>query len=271
MNDLLASEAIGAQLFYPDPLDPESLYYSLYSLGLMLGLLAVALNLAAAAIAAVNAALACHFSIHHPPSKPSLEARIVFCMLIQFIASAVAGISLVLLCIQFDFAFTIVIAVLFFSGIVISAYHLISLFGSKWFKQLRGQPLHAISLVVSTVAFCLDVPAPSPISWFTITIYGVTVAYHMVAILQYRPTPRKQPRRLATFVVMAIAAMWVGCAALKSAFTFYPGSVMHRALQFAVVSLAGLEALVLLAIGTRQCVAAVRWNTVDLEGGSLPH
>ncbi|RXW20198.1 hypothetical protein EST38_g5658 [Candolleomyces aberdarensis] len=201
MNDLLSGTSLNISLFPPDPIDPTRTLYSSFSLGLMLGLLAVALNLTVAAIAAVNAALACHFSLHFPEEneKPSMEARIVFCMLIQFMASGLAGISLVLLALSFDKAFTIVTATLFFAGIVISAYHLVALFGTKWWDKLKNQPLHSISLVISTCAFAFDVSTPSPSSWFTITTYGFTITYHMLAVLHNKSSHGERPRRLAIF------------------------------------------------------------------------
>ncbi|KAJ3527889.1 hypothetical protein NMY22_g9611 [Coprinellus aureogranulatus] len=269
MNDLLGGEGLGRQLFYPDPRNAGRLgVYTSYSLGLMLGLLAIALNLAVAATAAVNAALACHFSLHSPQKKISMEARIVFCMLVQFIASGIAGISLILLCIEFDLAFTIVAAVLFFSGIIVSAYHLVSLFGSKWFTELKGQPLNSISLVISTIAFAFDVLSPSYASWFTITIYGFTAVYHMLAVLQYyikknNPRPPSQvgepqgntggPGKLATIAVFVISGLWGGCVALTLAlrYTRPEGKVdiQGEVVKDVVAALATLEALVCFAIG----------------------
>ncbi|KAJ3548994.1 hypothetical protein NMY22_g1047 [Coprinellus aureogranulatus] len=271
MNDLLGGEDLKTQLFDRDPVNPGRVIYTSYSLGLMLGLLAIALNLAVAATAAVNAALACHFSLHTPQEKISMEARIVFCMLVQFIASGVAGTSLILLCIGFDLAFTIVTAVLFFSGIVVSGYHLVSLFGSKWFTELKGQPLHSVSLFISTIAFSFDVLSPSPASWFTITTYGFTAVYHMLAVLQYyirnkshaTDTPSSQdrgpqanmsgPGRLATFAVFVISGLWGGCVALTLTlrYTRFEGKVdmQGEVVKYVIAALAGLEALVCFAIG----------------------
>ncbi|RXW19471.1 hypothetical protein EST38_g6397 [Candolleomyces aberdarensis] len=264
MNDLLSGEALKVQLFPVDPADPSRTLYSTFSLGLMLGLLAVALNLTVAAIAAVNAALACHFSLHLPPAdhKPSMEARIVFCMLIQFMASGLAGISLVLLSLSFDKAFTIVTAILFFAGIIISAYHLVALFGSQWFTKLRGQPLHSISLVISTCAFGFDVSTPSPSSWFTITTFGFTVTYHMLAVLHNRSSKGDRPRRLAIFGVALIAGCWVGCAIVTATLGHFREAHWHRdrAVMYLVISLASVEAAVLVSIGGYDYRAKARWE-----------
>jgi hypothetical protein len=264
MNDLLSGEALKVQLFHQSEDHPGRHIYSAYSLGLMLGLLAVALNLTVAAVAAVNAALACHFSLHIPSPKPPMEARIVFCMFIQFMASGLAGISLVMLCAEFDLAFTIVTAVLFFSGIAISAYHLISLFGTTWFSKLKRQPLHAISLAVSTVAFCVDVVSPSQSSWFTITTYGTTVTYHMMAVLQNKSANGDRPRRLYAFTSIVIACMWAGCILVTCLLQYERwegGSNLKEEVTMYVIStLAGVEVLVLSAIGIRYWLAVAKWQ-----------
>ncbi|KAJ2935014.1 hypothetical protein H1R20_g1987, partial [Candolleomyces eurysporus] len=276
MNDLLSGEALKVQLFPLDPADPSRTLYSSFSLGLMLGLLAVALNLTVAAIAAVNAALACHFSLHLPPAdhKPSMEARIVFCMLIQFMASGLAGISLVLLSLSFDKAFTIVTAILFFAGIIISAYHLVALFGSQWFTKLRGQPLHSISLVISTCAFGFDVSTPSPSSWFTITTFGFTVTYHMLAVLHNRSSKGDRPRRLAIFGVALIAGCWVGCAIVTATLGHFREAHWHRdrVVMYLVISLASAEAAVLVAIGGFDYRAKASWEkNRPNQAPSSPH
>jgi hypothetical protein len=271
MNDLLSGQTLRVQLFHQDDANSGRHVYSAYSLGLMLGLLAVSLNLTVAAIAAVNAALACHFSLHVPKYKPPMEARIVFCMLLQFMASGLAGMSLVMLCAEFDLAFTIVTAVLFFSGIVISAYHLISLFGLEWFKELKGQPLHAISLVLSTVAFCFDVVSPSQSSWFTITTYGTTVTFHMMAVLHAKSEHADRPRKVYAFVVLVIACMWAGCVAVTSVLRYqrYEGrsDLQEQVSRYVIASLAGVEALVLLVIGVIYWVKVARCPKKEEQGG----
>jgi MFS family permease len=270
MNDLLSGETLKVQLFHQDEANSGRHVYSVYSLGLMLGLLAVALNLAVAGIAAVNAALACHFSLHEPDYKPPMEARIVFCMFLQFMASGLAGISLVMLCAEFDLAFTIVTAVLFFSGIAISAYHLISLFGSKWLSKVLKHPLHAISLVLSTVAFCFDVVSPSQSSWFTISTYGSTVTFHMMAVLHAKSPRGDRPRRFYAFIALVIACMWAGCIAVTLVLRFqrYEGrsDLQEQVSRYVIASLAGVEALVLLIIGVVYCVQVARYSKETKNG-----
>ncbi|TEB31715.1 hypothetical protein FA13DRAFT_1732597 [Coprinellus micaceus] len=272
MNDLLSGETLRRTLFHRDEGNPKVPVYSAYSLGLMLGLLAVALNLTVAAIAAVNAALACHFSLYKPDHKPPMEARIVFCMFLQFMASGLAGISLVMLCAEFDLAFMIVAAVLFFAGIAISAFHLISLFGRKWLSKVLKQPLHAVSLVLSTVAFCFEVGSPSPSSWFTIATFGTTVTFHMMAVLHAKSPRGDRPRRLYAFVALVIACMWVGCVAATLAFSFprrgWSGHLQEKVSRYVIASLAGVEALVLLIVGVVYWVQVARCPKEPKDEGS---
>ncbi|TEB15520.1 hypothetical protein FA13DRAFT_1747528 [Coprinellus micaceus] len=215
MNDLLSNDFIAAELFRPDPVDTHRTRYTFYSLGLMLGLVAVALDIGVAAIAAVNAALACQFSISPPEFKPMMEARLLFCMIILFIAFFLSGLSLILLTVQFDSPFTVFLAVLFFACFIIAAYQPIAQFGRKWVSALRRKPrLHLFSLLASTSAFLVSVArARVPSSWYTITVYGFTLMYHIVVVM-YEKSPRaniRRPRRVAAFCVTMLAAIWIGC------------------------------------------------------------
>ncbi|KAJ2914411.1 hypothetical protein MD484_g6002, partial [Candolleomyces efflorescens] len=250
MNDLLSGGSLQVELFPADPSKPSGKTYSTFSLGLMLGLLAIALNLTVAAIAAVNAALACHFTLNKPDKyNPTMEARITLCMLIQFMASGVAGISLILLCLNLDIPFMIVTSVLFFAGILISMYHLISLFAEEWFKELKNQPLHVVSLIISTAAFAFDVSTPTPSSWFTITTYGFTMIYHMLAVLHNRSRKTNElPRRVFIVGVILIAGCWGGCAAVTAALRERRGR-WEDVCHYVVLVLVSVEGGILLAIG----------------------
>ncbi|RXW12316.1 hypothetical protein EST38_g13537 [Candolleomyces aberdarensis] len=250
MNDLLSGESLNVELFPPDSSKRSGKNYSTFSLGLMLGLLAIALNLTVAAIAAVNAALACHFTLNKPTNyNPTMEARITLCMLIQFMASGVSGISLILLCLNLDKPFMIVTSILFFAGIVISTYHLVALFAGEYITALKKQPLHVVSLLISTAAFGFDVSTPSPSSWFTITTYGFTMIYHMLAVLHNR-TQREDtsPRRVYIVAVLLITGCWAGCVAVTTTLRERHGQ-WENACRYVVLSLASAETAILLAIG----------------------
>ena len=134
MNDLLSSLKI--QLL------PEGDSYSLYSLGILLGILAVALNLSVAVISAVNAALASHFSFQPEQKAPNIEARLIFCVIVLFGTAVVSGISLILLSININPCFAICVGALFFSGVGISIHHVLELFAIDQLKRM----LHPLAI-----------------------------------------------------------------------------------------------------------------------------
>ena len=74
MNDLLSSPELR-------PLPREGDSYSLDSLGMMLGIIAVALNLSVAVMAAANAALASYLSLRPEHKAPNIEAHLILCYL----------------------------------------------------------------------------------------------------------------------------------------------------------------------------------------------
>lgn len=273
MNDLLSSDSVTAELFKPDALNPHRTRYTFYSLGLMLGLVAVALDIGVAAIAAVNAALACQFSISPPEIKPMMEARVLFCMIMLFIAFFLSGMSLILLSTEFDGPFTIFLAVLFFGCFVIAAYQPIARFGQQWIKALRRRPrLHLFSLLTSTSAFLVSLArARVPSSWYTLTVYGFTLLYHIIAVM-YDKSPRsniRRPRRIAAFCVSFIAAIWAGCVVATLTMTAQSNHYTGQAdtwLKYSIAVLSGVEALLLGAIAIRN------WLTIsrDLKAKIVP-
>jgi hypothetical protein len=267
MRDLLSDDPFKTKMWGDESKPPANYLYTTYSLGLMLGLLAIALNITVAAVAAVNAAIACHFSLHTEiDRKAGMEYRVVFCMLIQFMASGISGVSLILLSVNFHWPFTIVAAFLFFAGTLVSAYHLIALFGTKWFTKLRGQPFHAVSLFVSSTAFAFDISTPSRSSWFTITTFGVTIIYHMIAVL-YNAAPSrsvKGPKALAIFSIFVISGFWVGCVVTTRLLSQWvdPTNGEHRsqwveANMYVVCVFGGVEAVVLFGMGV---IDTIEWS-----------
>ncbi|KAJ3535955.1 hypothetical protein NMY22_g6251 [Coprinellus aureogranulatus] len=253
MNDLLSGDDLNVQLFYPDPTDTEGKIYSTYSVGIMLGLIGVVLNLTVAAIVALNAALAYHFTVNTPARKASIEKRIVFLMLLQFIAALYSGISLVLLCIRFDLSFTIVAAIFFLSAIIISAYDLIWVFGSQWLSVLTAHPQHLFSLFFSTAAFAFEIVNPSPASMFIISTYAITLMFHVMTALHNSSLSQAIPRRRALFAVVAIAVLWAGCVVATWTLRYRRPEggtgVREEVKRLVSVVLAGVEALILLGTG----------------------
>lgn len=251
MNDVLSDDGIEAELF-KEPTPERYTRYTSYSLGLMIGLLAVALNVGVGAIATVNAALACHFTVYVPKHKPSMEARVVFCMLIMFVAFLLAGASIILLSIKFDIAFTIILALLFFIGIAIAGLQLVVRFGQEWVEALLRNKFHLGSVVISTAAFVVDVSRPVPQSWYTISAYAFTILYHVVAVL-YGKSPKanfKRPRRTAAFCATILALAWAGCIAVTIAWRVQY-SRADRGWRYALAGLAAVETLFLGAIACK--------------------
>ncbi|KAJ2934115.1 hypothetical protein H1R20_g2994, partial [Candolleomyces eurysporus] len=259
MRDLLDDEAFGIELWRNDDNHQGSRLYTIYSLGLMLGLLAIAMNITVAAVAAVNAAIACHFSLHAEAShKHTMRYRVVFCMILQFMSGAISGMSFILLTLNYDWTFAIVAGFLFFVGSVVAAYHLIALFGTEWFTRLRTQPWHTVSLILCFVAFSFDVSTPSRSSWFTITTFGVTIVYHMIAVL-YNTSPHQHPSIAEICSVFVISMFWVGCAVTTRILSRWFEGEWGLANMYVVCILSAIEATVLFVIGVINSVLLDRW------------
>ncbi|TEB31686.1 hypothetical protein FA13DRAFT_1791444 [Coprinellus micaceus] len=251
MNDVLSDGRIEAELF-KEPTPERYTRYTSYSLGLMIGLLAVALNVGVGAIATVNAALAFHFTVSLPTQKPSMEVRVVFCMLVMFVAFLLSGVSIILLSIKFDIPFTLILAILFFAAIVIAAFQFVARYGMKWIDALLGKPLHFFSVLASTAAFIVDITRPVPQSWYTISAYGFTILYHIVAVL-YGTSPTanvKRPRRTAAFCATILSLAWAGCIAVTIAWRVQY-SRADRPLRYVLAGLAAVETLFLGAIASK--------------------
>ena len=135
MNDLLSADSIRAQLFRQNPTDLYRPRYTVYSLGLMTGLFAVAMNIGVAAIAAANAALVCRYFISTDPDGAPLEPRVLFCMLVLFIALILSGCSLILLSVEFDPSFAIFIALVLIAGLGVAAYQPAVRYLMHWHKS----------------------------------------------------------------------------------------------------------------------------------------
>jgi hypothetical protein len=128
-------------------------------------------------------------------------------------------------------------------------YHLVALFAGEWFKELKKQPLHVVSLIISTAAFGFDVSTPTPSSWFTITTYGFTMIYHMLAVLHNRTHKENEsPRRVFIVGVLLIAGCWGGCAAVTATLRERRGG-WEGVCHFVVLTLVSVEGGILLAIG----------------------
>jgi hypothetical protein len=222
-------------------LPPGELFYSQYSFGILLGILAVAVNLAIAVVAAVNAALASHLSLRPEQKTPNIEARLTFCIIMLFGTAVVSGMSLILLSIHIDFPFTICVGVLFFSGVGISIHHVLELSGFHWLKCMCKTPLPALSLILSTMAFTLAVALRDETIWFIIPNCYFTFNYHLLVDMQNMPS-RPDKRSIAFAFILGLS--WTLCS-FTTCFVNGPDSLY--AILSGVVS--GLEAITLASIG----------------------
>ncbi|TEB15516.1 hypothetical protein FA13DRAFT_1721154 [Coprinellus micaceus] len=281
MNDLLAAGSIQAELFRPDPNDPRRTKYTFYSCGVMVGLVAVALDIGVAAIAAVNAALAYASSTntsaddvestvrHSGTRSPEMEARALFCMVLLFVSLLLSGMSLISLSIEFDPSFSVFLAILsfaIFAGIVIAAYRPVIRFGRKWMWALRSArddmaAFHVYSLLASTVAFVVCLARPRvPSFWYAVTAYGFTILYHLVAVLHEAPSEgvEERPNRLVASTVTSLAIVWVGCVVATVSIKMRSplGPTEDEVLKYLIAALAGLEGLILAV------TAAKKWKVI---------
>jgi len=233
MNDLLAKMEF--ELF------PGGDTYSPYSLGILLGILAVALNLAVAVIAAANAALASHLSLHPRQKNVNIEERLIFCMIVLFGTAVVSGTSLVLLSINIDLFFTVCVGFLFLSGVGISLYHVLALFGCKWLERMYKTPLPASSFILSTAAVILAIARPDETMWFTIPNYYFTLTYHLLVVIQNTPS---QPNRRSITCAFFLCLSWTACSTVTYA-------VNNQDLQYAIafIVVSAVEAITLASIG----------------------
>ena len=244
MNDLLASMEF--ELF------PGGDTYSPYSLGILLGILAVALNLAVAVIAAANAALASHLSLHPPQKSLNIEERFIFCMIVLFGIAIVSGTSLILLSINIDFFFTICVGFLFLSGVGISLYHVLAFFGCEWLGCMYKTPLPASSLVLSTVAFILAIVRPDGTMWFKIPNYYFTLTYHLLVVIQNVPS---RPNRRSITCAFSLCLTWTACSAVTCV-------INNQNLQYSIALgvVSALEAVTLASIGIGSICKRRAWR-----------
>ena len=235
MNDLLSS--LQLRLF------PRGGSYSLYSLGILLGIIAVVLNLAVAVMAAVNAALASHLSLRPEQKTPNIEASLILCMVVLFSTAVISGISLILLSINIDPIFTICVGTLLFSGVGISIFHVLELFGFHWLKRMYKTPLSVVSLILSTVALILAVSRPDRTIWFIIPNYCFILTYHSLVDIQNMPY---RPGRRSIDCAFILSLYWMA----SSMITYcLENRKLNMGYEMAFVAASGSEGGVLASIG----------------------
>ena len=235
------------------PLLPEGDSYSLYSLGIMLGILAVALNLAVAVMAAVNAALASHFSFQPEQNPPNIEVRLIFCVLVLFGTAVVSGISLILLSININPFFAFCVGALFFSGVVISIYHVWALFGFNRLKRIGQNRLSTFSLLVSssTCMFAI-IGQPDATLWLTIPSYYFTLNYHLLVDLHDLPS---RPGRRGITCAFILCLSWTAFSVV-----IYFRNSRDSAYAITYITLSSAEAIIFAIIGIVACWRRQGWR-----------
>jgi hypothetical protein len=283
VNDLFSRDSINLELYRPNPGDSVGgRRYTFFSLGLMIGIIAACLHIGVAAIAAANAALTCRLSNLTPPNRkemvPDLGLRAMYCMALLFVAFNLSGASLVSLCVGYDVAFTITVAMVYFSGLIVAAFQLINHFmeNMDWFFgwHERLDPIRFISCIFLGPLLALTVLWPSPSSWPPFVLSCFTLMHHMFASLTSRLTPkrddeanpdnetqpddegnaaaatpkvvrrrfRKNEGRLAGCAA-GLAFAWAGCAALAATWGLHEHPD-EKVLQLAIAALAACQMVI---------------------------
>jgi hypothetical protein len=245
---------------------PGGFSYSRYSLGMLVGLLAISLSLAVGAIAAINTAIASYYSLHPRPEKfknwnerenqSIMQNRAFLCMLVQFMAFFNSGLSLILLTAPLHWPFTIVATFLGLLAMIISAYHLHVFFEWRWLGHVQWY--HFTSLTLCTSALGFDLATPSKTTWFTFTATGTTLATHMVFILYAKSTAGNRPQFLAMLAAFFISIVWAGCAISTVVMSVGSTRGWARSSMYIVCSLSGAEAVLLVGIGIKNAIDWIR-------------
>jgi len=199
-----------------DLLDPKKLEispkgdtYSTYSLGILFGIIAVALNLVAAIIAAANVAIASHLSLHPPRREYDVESifkqRLIFCMITQFAIAIVSGISLLLFSLNIDSFLGVCVGFFLFHGFL---FLVIFVWQSLEFNHEMFKGLSTLSVVLSTLAFILAVARQKIYPLQSIVcFYFSTLIYHLCIHSQGIPT--EKPHRTNIFYSFVLCLSWM--------------------------------------------------------------
>ena len=214
--------------------------YSIDSLGIFFGIFAVALDLATAVVAGVNAALASQLSLRPEQKAPNIEGRLIFCMIVLLSTAAVSATSLMILSISIDFFFTICVGALFLSGVVISTYHVSEVFAFDLLKRMNKTPrVSTASLTLSLLTFLLAVARPDMTIWITIPNCCFVLTYHLLVDIKNMP----YRKRSITFTFI-LFSLWTG-----SSFITYILKSRDNSWDVFFGVAAGLEAITLISIG----------------------
>jgi hypothetical protein len=216
----------------------------------MVGSFAAALDAQVAAIAAMNAVFACHYS-HSPPDDedpyPDLGARVILCILLQVMGVGCASASAVLLAVNLDTAFMIPVVYLQLLAGLVLTYHAAVFIGHGAFvKGLKTHSFYCTSLLISSAAFGFHASVPSPYSWFTFMAYLAALTHHILAASPLRRARKYDLARIA--VLFIIAGAWASCAITTVATRSFEGH-WAGSCKYVVLTSSAAEAGVLAAAG----------------------
>ena len=227
-------------------LDPQGDTYSLYSLGILLGIFVVAVDLVIATFAAVNVAIASHLSLHPPRKESNFEShfewRLIFCMIMQCGIAIVSGVSLILLSFNINLAFSLCVGTSLAYGFLFLGYFVCwQSFGFNAVECMLKAPLSALSLALSTLAFILNVSLRhKDTTWPTVLAYYLTLTCH--SFIYSHRIPLEKPHRINVGLSIACCGSWISVV-----IPLYYNNMDSA--EITVMAVSGLEAIVLGYIG----------------------
>ncbi|KAJ2913594.1 hypothetical protein MD484_g6821, partial [Candolleomyces efflorescens] len=252
VHDVLTGDSLQLRLF-PDaakPSNPLGRPYSTFSFGLMLGALSAALNILAAAIAALNATIASHCLLSTPTEDrcPDFQARVILCLFLQLAGAGGIAAAAMILALNFDTAFMIPLVFLFLGGALVGIYHLVAFIGlGALVEGAKMHPFQCASVLLSSAAFVFDASVPSPYTWFTLMACGTTVAYHITEA--FPGLKRRKSIHLGKLAVsLIIATGWASCAILTATVRKFQGK-WGLGCRYVILAFTALETVVLTAAG----------------------
>ncbi|KAH6903193.1 hypothetical protein BKA70DRAFT_1433707 [Coprinopsis sp. MPI-PUGE-AT-0042] len=278
INDLFSGDSINLELYRPQTGDLAcGKRYTFFSLGLMIGVIAACVHIGVAAIAASNAALTCrlaHLTANNRTKVPDMGSRAVYCMALLFVAFNLSGASMVSLCIDYDVAFTVTVAMVYFGGLIVAVFQLIDNFveDMKWLFGWGevADPVRFLSCMGLGPVLALAVLWPAPSSWYPFILSCLTLMHHMFASLTSRLEQKKHNGKLSLLksvvrvrseinenrlaaCAAALALAWGGCVAAAATWGLQD-HLDEKEFQLGISGLAACQAAILCFI------AALGWG-----------
>lgn len=242
------------------------------SLGLMLGILAVVLNMAIASIAFKSAAYATLYSLNPCQQPMRFERRMTFCMRTQFLSVTIAGFSLTVLSLLFDYLLGAV-------TLFVTCITMFVLF--EWKQMISGiGGWHVMCMVVSGCGAILSYAAFVSIHGVH-KVVGAAYCIMLMAHVFYwlfdldfrRGTGIKGIA--VVFVIPSLACIVCGWS-LSITIPRIHGSEVPSQMMVALVSISvvqGLASLTFVSLGALHVIRSFNRNRVRITtfSGTAPH